>query len=191
MDLNKYLGHIPNLITVANMVLGTLVLFSAISQKGEEYRLAACIMILIAVVLDVFDGKIARSLNMESSLGKQLDSFADLISFGLAPMAVLLTYNSFRDLGWLIYTCIAIYTIAAAYRLARFNTGNYTDFFLGLPITASGLILTLTNIILHFYDFYNRSPRTLPVIILICILAVLMASNIKIYRIGFRLSGEK
>ena len=191
MKSNKYLQHIPNLITIINMLLGVSVLYIVFSQKGEVYRLTACGMILAAVVLDSFDGAVARALNVESALGKQLDSFADLISFGLAPLAILLTHNSFRNLGWLMYACIAIYSISAAYRLARFNLGDFNNFFLGLPITAAGLVLILTNVVLHFYDVYNRSFSTLPVIILIFSLSILMISNIKIYRSRFRLFSEK
>jgi CDP-diacylglycerol--serine O-phosphatidyltransferase len=180
---NRYIRHLPNLITLLNMLLGISVIFIVISQQGEVHRLTACGMILASVVLDCFDGKIARALNVESILGKQLDSFADLISFGLAPMAILLTHGSFRSLGWIMYAFIAIYTIAAAYRLARFNLGDFTDFFLGLPITVAGLILTLTNAVLHFYDVNSHPFHTIPVIILILILSILMVSNIKINRL--------
>ncbi len=191
MKSNKYLQHLPNLITIINMLLGVSVLYIVISQKGEAYRLTACGMILAAVVLDSFDGAIARALNVESALGKQLDSFADLISFGLAPLAILLTHNNFKNLGWLMYVCIALYSISAAYRLARFNLGDFNNFFLGLPITAAGLVLILINVALHFCDVYNRSISTIPVIILILLLSILMVSNIKIYRSNFRLFSEK
>ena len=89
MKANRLIRLIPNILTTANMLLGILVLFIVICQKGEANRLASCIMILIAVGLDCLDGMMAKSFNAESPLGKQLDSFADFVSFGLAPLAVL------------------------------------------------------------------------------------------------------
>ena len=96
------------------MLLGILVLFIVICQKGEANRLASCIMILIAVGLDCLDGIMAKSFNAESPLGKQLDSFADFVSFGLAPLAVLLTHNSFRDLGLIMYLSVSFRSAASA-----------------------------------------------------------------------------
>ncbi|HHU77733.1 MAG TPA: CDP-diacylglycerol--serine O-phosphatidyltransferase [Clostridiales bacterium] len=186
MKANRLIRLIPNILTTANMLLGILVLFIVICQKGEANRLASCIMILIAVGLDCLDGMMAKSFNAESPLGKQLDSFADFVSFGLAPLAVLLTHNSFRDLGLIMYLSVSFYAISAAYRLARFNTGDFADFFLGLPITAAGFILTSTNLVLHFYAVSGRPFAVMPVIVLIYILSVLMASRIKIYRPSFR-----
>ena len=139
MDLNKYLRHIPNLTTVANMVLGTLVLFSAISQKGGGIPAGSLHYDLIAVVLDVFDGKIARSLNMESSLGKQLDSFADLISFGLAPMCRSPHLQQFQR-----FRMAYIYMHCNLYHCGSIPAGQglipatIQIFFLGLPYYSIG-----------------------------------------------------
>jgi CDP-diacylglycerol--serine O-phosphatidyltransferase len=179
---NKMILHLPNFITILNMLLGLAVLYQTFGQNGEAYRLPACILILIAAALDALDGSLARALNTESALGKQLDSFADLISFGLAPVSILLTHSSFRDLGWIMFACAAFYIVAAAFRLARFNTGNFTGFFLGLPITAAGFVLILVNLILHFNSAARRPFSTIPVIVLIYLLALLMVSKVKIYR---------
>jgi CDP-diacylglycerol--serine O-phosphatidyltransferase len=181
---NRFIRYVPNLITIISMLSGILVLFIVFSQKGEAYRLESCFMILIAVIFDAFDGKIARTYNVESALGKQLDSFADFVSFGLAPIAILLTHSSFRETGYITYICFALYSLAAAFRLARFNTGDFSNHFLGLPITAAGLILIITNLIIHYFAYNKRTFSIIPIYILICILAILMMSNIKIKRLS-------
>ena len=78
--------HIPNLITLLNISAGFLSIICII----EGYILYACYLIMVASVLDFFDGFIAKLLNAQSELGKQLDSFSDLVSFGIAPAS--LTY---------------------------------------------------------------------------------------------------
>ena len=75
--------NISNSMTLLNMLSGLSVLYLSISMGGQNYARLSCILILIAVVADIFDGALARYLGTESDLGKQLDSFADLISFGL------------------------------------------------------------------------------------------------------------
>ena len=129
--------NIPNLLTLANMLLGLIVLYLSIGNAG--HAVLSCILILIAAVVDAFDGTIARLLGAESDFGKQLDSFADLTTFGLAPFAVLLTLEPIRATPTLL-PVLALHPLAGAFRLARFNLGNYTDYFVGLPITAAGSI---------------------------------------------------
>lgn len=166
------------------MLLGIIVLFIHICEDREEHRFIACTLISIAVLLDTIDGKIARILHAESQLGKQLDSFADFISFGLAPVAILLTHSSIRNMGWFMYACVAFYSVAGAFRLARYNIGNYEDFFLGLPITAAGGILIIVNFILHFSPILEQKGASIFIAMLVCILALLMISKVKVYRLG-------
>ncbi len=184
--INRIAKHIPNCITGLNMMLGLSVLFVNISQIGKNYRFTSCIMILIAVLLDSIDGKVARRLNAVSSLGKQLDSFADFVSFGIAPVAILLTHEHFRKMGLVVYVSVALYAIAGAFRLARYNIGDYKDFFEGLPITAAGCILICLDIILHFTRLAENDVVVFIMTVVVLILAVMMISKIKVYRFGER-----
>lgn len=181
MMLNRRLKNLPNLFTVTNMLLGLTVLFIL---REENYRPIACALILLAACLDGIDGKVARLLDAESFLGKQLDSFADLVSFGLAPLVVLLSYDIVRAGGFVVYTCLYIYAMAATFRLARFNIGDYKKYFVGLPITASGLILTLLNLALHYSNFLEFDFAVTLIMLFVSLLAVLMVSKVKIHRIG-------
>lgn len=184
MKNNRLVKQLPNMITLLNMLLGLTVLFIHMGYPGEGRRLVSCILIMIAVFLDTIDGKLARFLNAESMLGKQLDSFADFVSFGLAPGIILLTHPAIRDRGLPMYICVILYALAGAFRLARYNIGDYKDHFLGLPITAAGFLLMLLNLFLHYSAALRHSVTVFLVAAFVCTLTVLMVSNIKIWRIG-------
>jgi len=130
------------------------------------------ILILIAVLTDRLDGFTARKFNITSELGKNLDSLSDLISFGVAP-ALLVYYSilyKFNTIG-LVFTFI--YIMCGAFRLARYNVVEFTGFYVGMPITIAGAILTV------LFSFRNILPPSL-YIIFILILSYLMVSRIAI-----------
>ena len=140
--------------------MGTLATFFAI----DGHLIWAGIFIVIASVLDFLDGFTARLLNAYSELGKQLDSLADIVSFGIAPGAILFTLLEFSLFGinqpiyeiganwyeWLILFSAFLIPVFGAIRLARFNA-NPTDepFFRGLPIPANGLFWASLGLILE------------------------------------------
>src|SRR5262249_52989734 len=123
--------------------------------------------ILLACIFDLFDGRVARMGGVESPFGREFDSLADLVSFGVAPAflvhRVVLrdVFKSHPELGWFI---ASIYLLCGAFRLARFNclseqpkSGGGKDF-LGFPIpSAAGLVASLTLLIIQL----NEKDRTL------------------------------
>ena len=134
----KLKEHIPNTFTTFNLGLGVLAIIKSISG----YYTTSAILILIAALMDRFDGELARKLNAESELGKQLDSLCDLVSFGVAP-AILMWSIDLNRLG-IIGILITIYFIATgAYRLARYNTMEFKGIYIGIPITITGSIVGL------------------------------------------------
>ena len=175
---NKLKGKafvIPSLITALGIFCGFL---SAISSFQGKYEYAAqCIM--LAVVVDFLDGRVARRLNATSEFGKELDSLSDLIAFGLAPAVMLYTwgFGFFADkFGILI---AYIYVACGAIRLARFNVTVSSlpkNVFQGLPIPgAAGVIATIC------YALPFRMQSTLPsiaVMLLAILLSLLMVSSI-------------
>lgn len=175
-------NQLPNFITTLNVSFGIIVIFIHICHEGENYRMIACLLILTSVFLDAIDGKLARFLKVESDMGKQLDSFADFASFGLAPMVILLTHENVRQGGLPIYLCALLYAASGAFRLARFNVGDFENFFFGLPITAAGFIMTLLNLFLHFRPMLNQGFSLVLIMIFICIISLFMISRIKIPR---------
>jgi CDP-diacylglycerol--serine O-phosphatidyltransferase len=132
------LRHLPNVITLLNLLCGAI---SICFSLHFEHLPAAGLMILIAAVFDLFDGMIARALKVDGAMGKELDSLADVVSFGVAPSAIafalMLRIQAFE--WWFIV--VFINALFAAYRLARFNTStNQKHGFIGLPSPANGLL---------------------------------------------------
>lgn len=126
---------IPSLFTIGNLFLGIISIMLAFH---DDYNLAA-LMIIIAMLLDGLDGRVARALNAQSEFGKELDSLSDVISFGVAP-AFIMYAVAFTDSNPVL-ACIvtAIFPICGALRLARFNVKDgIPGYFIGLPIPAAG-----------------------------------------------------
>lgn len=141
----KIRENAANIITLLNLSFGCISIF--LTVKGESNL--ALIMIFVAALADRFDGMIARKLQIESELGKQLDSLCDLVSFGFAP-AILVYTTGLSDFSYVGMAFAIIYIICGAYRLARFNITENHGFFQGLPITAAGCILTFSVLFDNF-----------------------------------------
>ncbi len=158
---------LPNLMTAGNLFCGFLALTKIVEADpmGDEYfsqiKLALA-YILLACIFDLLDGRVARLGGAESPFGREFDSLADLISFGVAPaflvQRVVLAdvFNDYRQISWFI---ASIYLLCGAFRLARFNClsamaeGGGSKDFLGFPIpSAAGLVASLTLLIIHFHE---------------------------------------
>lgn len=129
--------HIPNAITCLNLLSGAT---SIVYGLHEGDFLTASYLIILAAVFDFFDGLVARALGVTSPIGKDLDSLADVISFGLAP-AILVLHTLLAE-GYELVTTLPVLLIAAfaALRLAKFNNDTrQTSSFIGLPVPASAL----------------------------------------------------
>jgi len=138
-SFNKGIYLLPNLMTTAALFAGFYAVIAGIQGNFEQGAIA----ILIAMVFDGLDGRIARMTNSCSDFGAEYDSLADMISFGLAPAILIFQWAlmDFGKLGWLV---AFIYTVAAALRLARFNTQvGVADkrYFQGLPSPAAAALL--------------------------------------------------
>lgn len=143
--IKKLKTQAANMITIGNLAFGG----AAIMATVNEYYSFSVLFIFIAGLLDRFDGMVARKFNLESELGKQLDSMSDIISFGIAPALLMysLVLQEFSIAGMII---TVIYIACGAFRLARFNISESNGFFTGLPITVAGVILTLSYFAINF-----------------------------------------
>lgn len=128
---------IPNAVTCLNLLLG----FAAIIESGKGNLNTASALILLCVALDMLDGFLARHLNAVSRFGGELDSLADVVSFGAAPAAILY-HQFFIDAGLPGLLISAAPLIATALRLARFNTSAKSSEFCGLPCPAAAILIT-------------------------------------------------
>jgi CDP-diacylglycerol--serine O-phosphatidyltransferase len=175
-------NNIPNAITSLNLLCGCLACIAAFhcndtmcgtAFKGYEW---AFIFIGLAAVADFFDGLVARLLHAVSGIGKELDSLADLISFGLAPAMVL--YNMMLGHGAGHWALVALLLpVFGALRLARFNIDtNQATTFTGLPIPANAIFW------IGFTAWYATYPTPLwMVLLLIVALALLMVCNMRLF----------
>lgn len=150
--MRRHLSILPNIFTSLNLFCGYC---SIILTSKEEY-LGAGWVILLAVVFDILDGRIARLTSVTSRFGAELDSLADLVSFGVAP-AFLVFKRYMAENTMLGLIASGIFVLCGALRLARFNvtppSGN--DVFEGLPIPAgAGILCTLTIFELQFFNFF-------------------------------------
>jgi CDP-diacylglycerol--serine O-phosphatidyltransferase len=133
-------GLFPGVFTMGNLFCGFLAIISSVNRQDPS---EAAWLILLAVFLDMMDGWVARLSGSVTRFGVELDSLADLVSFGVAP-AVLLYVNPLSSLGNWGWILGFIYIIAAAFRLARFNLQSDREksrYFMGLPAPAAAVAL--------------------------------------------------
>ncbi len=187
MDIRKSKYIFPNLFTLTNAFLGFLSITWA-AQKDSWHLKAAAVAILMAMLADMMDGRIARLTRTQSRFGVQLDSLSDALSFGMAP-AVLAYMYGLGDLEWAgmsIGTIAgAIYLFGGILRLARFNVTaekkkKPSAFFEGMPIPAAAAILV--TFIWATLDLDLPTTATLPFLIAgMPILGLLMISRVRYY----------
>lgn len=135
--------HIPNTITCLNLFAGCIACVMAFEAKYES----ALLFIILSAVFDFFDGMMARLLNAPSAIGKDLDSLADDISFGIAPSVIVfslmkeMTYPDYLTAVAPLFPYLAfIISVFSALRLAKFNNDTrQTSSFVGLPVPANAL----------------------------------------------------
>lgn len=165
-----FVKSLPNMLTVSNLFLGIVAIVLAF--KGEQYVDYAAITVIIGMLADGLDGRVARMLNAQSEFGKELDSLSDVITFGVAPAFIMYVVTLQNlDIAGIIIT--AIFPICGALRLARFNVQAGTPgYFTGLPITAAGGVLATLAL---YHEVFNVVMLAASMLLL----SFLMVSNIK------------
>jgi CDP-diacylglycerol---serine O-phosphatidyltransferase len=169
---------LPNLFTIAGLFAG----FYAIVTAMEGYFNYAAVAIFVAMIMDFFDGRVARLTNTQSAFGAELDSLSDMVSFGVAPALVIYSW-SLEGLGKLGWLAAFIYAAAGALRLARFNTQvSVADkrYFQGLPIPAAAGVLA-SMVWLCVDSEILGDVVSITTAVLAIIIAILMVSNVRYY----------
>lgn len=171
----NYRPIFPSMFTAGNMFCGFLSIISA--AEGEPTQ--AAWFIVLAGFLDGLDGRIARLSGAMSSFGKELDSLADMISFGVAPAFLIYTFklHELGKWGWIIGL---VYLTASAFRLARFNLLAQSEEkknFLGLPVPGAGL--TLAAFVIFCYNLWGRVEYGEYLISMTIIFSALMVSQVE------------
>jgi CDP-diacylglycerol--serine O-phosphatidyltransferase len=169
-DAKLKIYFLPNLLTAGNLFCGFVALTKIVEADPNSLEYfgqikLALAFILLACIFDLFDGRVARMGGVESPFGREFDSLADLISFGVAPAFLVqrvvlrdafIDYPQLNQVSWFI---ASIYLLCGAFRLARFNclaampNSSASKDFLGFPIpSAAGLVASLTLLIIHFNE---------------------------------------
>ncbi|MEZ5046098.1 MAG: CDP-alcohol phosphatidyltransferase family protein [Chitinophagaceae bacterium] len=202
--------HLPNILTLGNLFFGCMAIVYILhaqpflsTMNGEQYWVSgteqvrmASIFIALAALCDVFDGMAARWLGVSSPLGKDLDSLADVVSFGVAPSMILfkmlwaswmLSPKAIDVSMWAMCPALLIACFGAL-RLARFNNSpSNTSFFTGVPIPAVGLLIASFPYI-NFYNTWHVGflfQHAWFLYIMIGILCWLMVSKLSLFTIKF------
>lgn len=181
---SKGIYLLPNLFTTATLFGGFYAIVASIGGRFSE----AAVAVFAAGLADALDGRVARLTNTQSDFGKEYDSLADLVTFGLAASLMIYTWalSSLNDEFWLggkvAWLAAFIYVAATALRLARFNVYVAADgdkgFFFGLPSpTAAALVV---GFVWMCDDFgWSGEVMALPALALTLIAALLMVSNVR------------
>ncbi len=154
-----------DIITLINAMLGFASIMMTLSKQFES----ALVLVLIAVITDGADGAVARYSGY-GILGANLDSLADVISFGAAPATLAFV---FLDKGALAFVFSGFFLVCGTLRLARFNVAGKKDGFEGIPITAGGLVVALFLLIKDYVPYFEYMFA-----LLLFVLSLLMVSTI-------------
>ena len=177
--------HIPNLLTISNLICGCIALY--FTFQGELVFTAY--LIGLAAIFDFMDGAAARLLNVSSPIGKELDSLADMVSFGLVPGSVV--FHLLEEGALSQYSFIAlVIPIFSAYRLAKFNVDeDQNENFIGLPTPANCLVFISIPLITTFNsDSTIACLVEIPEILLIItvLLSLALVSKINMFSLKFK-----
>jgi CDP-diacylglycerol--serine O-phosphatidyltransferase len=191
MNIKK---HIPNFITLLNLFAGLLSIYYSMV---EELQFAG-LMVFVAAIFDFFDGFAARLLNAKSAIGVQLDSLADMVSFGVAPAFIMfrtieLTAELNSSLPWEFLPFIAfLIPIFSALRLAKFNIDEEQQtHFIGMPTPAVAILVASLPIMIliclaenkgSYYEIITN-PIVLSVIVIVS--SFLMVSKLPMFALKF------
>ena len=176
--MKKGIYLLPNLFTSASLFCG----FYSIIASFKEYFVPAAVAVLVAIVFDGLDGRVARLTNTTSKFGAEYDSLADVISFGIAPalLAYSWSLSIYGKFGWI---ASFLFVLCGALRLARFNIQIgiiESKVFNGLPIPAAAAVVATTVI---FFDYVGAEGKFHNEFIMafVIILSLLMVSSVKYY----------
>jgi CDP-diacylglycerol--serine O-phosphatidyltransferase len=173
--------NIPNVITAANLFTGAVGVFFA-SQFEFEW---AAFCIVLAAIFDFLDGMLARLLKVHSEIGKQLDSLADMVTFGFLPSYILFQLLQMNDAGILSFTAFLI-AVFSAFRLAKFNIDTrQSKEFIGLPTPANALFVGFL-IFLKEVENLGFLFQTLPLILIAVIFSLLLVAELPMIALKFK-----
>jgi CDP-diacylglycerol---serine O-phosphatidyltransferase len=182
-DLSKALFILPNAFTVSSICCGVYaILQCAAPEEGAIAFYRAALAIFFAGFFDMFDGRVARMTRTQSDFGVQMDSLADVISFGVAPAILVYTW-ALEPLGTGGKMIAFLYVSCGTIRLARFNVlaargASSSRYFIGLPIPVAAAML-VSLVIAQYKSFGVPVQARNEILVLMVVLSYLMVSNVR------------
>jgi CDP-diacylglycerol--serine O-phosphatidyltransferase len=180
--------NIPNTLTCGNLLCGCI----GVVEAFHNNLLLSCILIGIALIFDFFDGFLARLLKVSSPIGKDLDSLADMVTFGLLPSIILyqLLMQSIPDLMgiWKAYPAFIV-AVFSAIRLAKFNNDpRQSDSFIGFPTPANAMLIGSLPLIVHTQDEFWKDliVNTNNLLILSVVMSYLLVMEMPLIALKFK-----
>ena len=182
--------HIPNFLTVSNLLCGCAAIFSSFQLRFID----AILLILVAAIFDFFDGFVARLLKVKSDIGKELDSLADVVTFGVAPFFFVLMFlfsesnyllfNDFVVNNWWVLVLFLVPSMSAI-RLAKFNVDErQTLGFIGLPTPAHTIFLCSLPFVFQKLQV-DITITSLSISLIAVISSLLMVSEVRLISLKF------
>jgi len=165
----------PNLFTAASAFLGVISIIASANGQFEK----AAVYILLSLIFDGLDGRVARMTNATSKFGAEFDSLADIVAFGVAP-AMLFYFSVGHMYGKLGSLLCAMYVVFGAIRLARFNIMigvSEPSVFIGVPIPTAAVVVSMWILLYREHPFMHRLEWVM--LVGLGILSFLMVSNIR------------
>jgi len=201
--MSKVRYAVPNAFTSLNFLMGTFaialapldILNPSLHWAGKSCLEWATWLVVYAVLFDKLDGFFAKKLNASSEFGAQLDSLADLISFGIAPaMIVLFSLYKFEPVWFFAHLpltigSLCVYVLCAAYRLARYNAlqSDLKGWFIGMPSTLAGGVLTVLVLLMtRSSNWFGFHFTPMPLVLTEFVLGVLMVSDLYLSKLVAR-----
>ena len=185
--------HIPNIITCCNLICGCIAVGAAFQNPLPVNYFWAIVFILLGAIFDFFDGMVARALGVSSPIGKELDSLADVVTFGVAPSAML--FSLFQEVqypelleplrSFMPYTAFILAAFSAL-RLAKFNIDTrQTSSFIGLPTPANALFWG--SLVVGSHDFLvSASFNAVYLFLLVLLMSYLLVAEIPMFSLKFK-----
>ncbi len=182
-DLRKAMFVLPNLFTVSSIFCGVYAIQLVSDDPGPVRLYQATIAVFFGFFFDMVDGRVARLTKTQSDFGVQMDSLADLVTFGVAPAMIVHAWG-LSQLGLLGVFGAFVLVACGAIRLARFNVlssrsdGRTGAHFIGLPIPAAAAVL-MSLVMFHQRTFAVPPVHPVNILVLLLVLSYLMVSNVR------------
>lgn len=176
------LKHLPNAMTCGNLLCGCIGLVMALRGHLET----AAWLIGLAAILDFGDGFVARLVNVSGPFGKELDSLADVVTFGVLPATIVFQLCWFQDLGPISYAAFLI-AVLSALRLANFNIDTrQSESFIGLPVPANAMLIAAFPLMERYQPQYDAIWKNDVALGMMIAFSFMLVSDVPLFALKFK-----